>query len=198
MHERWRTLSMDKNRKWHKYLPELVYAYNITPHTTTGYSPHYLFFGREPTLPIDHLLGIESDETWMADRHQRLRTALNIAASNIEKEAQRRQEQHGKPAPNTSLPIGAIVYTRNRKVKGRNKIQDFWDGIPHKVIDRRYHVTCYHVTCYHVTTLPDGNVYVVEPLNGNGTTKTLHRRDILDSKLWNLQGQVRKYLLLKP
>ncbi|PIK42573.1 Transposon Ty3-I Gag-Pol polyprotein [Apostichopus japonicus] len=187
MHDRLRTLSMDKKRKWHKYLPELVYAYNITPHTTTGYSPHYLFFGREPTLPIDHLLGIESDETWMADHHQRLRTALDIAASNIEKEAQRRQEKHGQPAPNTSLPIGARVYTRNRKVKGRNKIQDFWDDIPHKVIYRPY---------------PDGNVMSLNPLTEMAQQRHCTEETYLIQrnwfKLWNLQGQVRKYLLLKP
>ncbi|PIK62966.1 Pol polyprotein [Apostichopus japonicus] len=105
----------------------------------------------------------------LAKSGPKIKTSMGsvVAKRPLEIEAQRRQEKHGQPAPNTSLPIGARVYTRNRKVKGRNKIQDFWDDIPHKVIYRPY---------------PDGNVYVIEPLNGNGTTKTLHRRDILDSK----------------
>ncbi|PIK36840.1 Pol polyprotein [Apostichopus japonicus] len=52
LHDRLRTLSADNKRSWPSHLPELIYAYNATPHSTTGYAPHYLFFGREPTLPL--------------------------------------------------------------------------------------------------------------------------------------------------
>ena len=166
MHDRLRTLSSEKKKMWHNILPELVYCYNVTPHSTTGYSPYYLFFGREPKLPIDHLLGMETDETWLENHHQNLRTALDVAATNVEKEVQRRRHRHGNS--DAGLDLGTRVYVRKRGVKGRNKIQDFWDDIPYKVIDRPY---------------PEGQVYVVEPLVGGGMTKTLHRRDLRDSKL---------------
>ena len=55
LHDRLRTLSTMKKRRWPDYLPELVYSYNCTPHSTTGYAPHYLFLGREPKMPIYHL-----------------------------------------------------------------------------------------------------------------------------------------------
>lgn len=65
MHNRLRTLDASKKKKWPELLPQLVHAYNCTPHSsTTGYSTYYLFFGREPNLLVDYALVLqdESDE----------------------------------------------------------------------------------------------------------------------------------------
>lgn len=39
LHDRLRTLDADQKRKWTMYLPELVYVYNVTPHSSTGFFP---------------------------------------------------------------------------------------------------------------------------------------------------------------
>ena len=46
-------LTMDKKVQWEQHLPELLQAYNSVRSAVTGYSPHYLMFGRCPHLPVD-------------------------------------------------------------------------------------------------------------------------------------------------
>ena len=46
-------LTSDKKVQWEQHLPELLQAYNSTRSAITGYSPHYLMFGRCPHLPVD-------------------------------------------------------------------------------------------------------------------------------------------------
>ena len=54
------TLDQDNKSRWPEYLWPLVYAYNCTKYSTTGFSPFLLLFGREPHLPIDVALGVNS------------------------------------------------------------------------------------------------------------------------------------------
>ena len=48
-------LDEDKKACWSKHLPELLMAYNSTCSVVTGYSPHFLLFGRRPKIPVDYL-----------------------------------------------------------------------------------------------------------------------------------------------
>ena len=48
-----RKLGEDKKADWPSHLAEIPHAYNATQSAVTGYSPHYLMFGRWPRLPVD-------------------------------------------------------------------------------------------------------------------------------------------------
>ena len=171
MHDRLRTLTPDQKKRWTEYLPELVYVYNSTVHSSTGYSPYFLFFGREPTLPIDFILGthtetesdISSIDEWVDKHKKRLREALHSAAINIEKNAQHRREIQNRNTKEAPIKIGRRVLLRNR-VLGRNKIQDTWSSIPYKVVAR-----------------PGENVYSIQLADGTGPLRNVTRTEILDT-----------------
>ena len=176
MHNLLRTLSAEQKRKWPEYLPELVYIYNSTIHSSTGYTPHFLMFGYDPILPIDHLLGISNTDfttnsysEYVSKHRDRLKTVFENAKKNLDDNAEKRKEQFNQNTKEFPIPVGTRVLTRNR-VHGRNKIQDVWDSTPYKVVD----------------SLGD-NVYAIQ----------------LDVKFWTLErlflkAPMKKFLLLTP
>ena len=47
------TLEPEQRKNWKTYVEPLVHAYNCAQHDSTGFSPYYLMFGRNPRLPVD-------------------------------------------------------------------------------------------------------------------------------------------------
>ena len=140
MHDLLRTLPPEKKKKWPQYIPERVFAYNTTPHASTGFSPYFLLFARNPHLPIDALLGevrddegTEGMEEWLITHQQRLRDAYQQANANLESSANKRQEK--SPVSNAKpLEVGSLVYMRNHPL-GRHKSQDNWGYQVFQVLD---------------------------------------------------------------
>ena len=90
------TLEDDQKSDWKTYVPSLVLAFNSTCHESTGYSPHFLMFGRHPRLAVDAFLGIKpgperSDKSkYVIDLKKRLEFAYKAAS----KEAHRQGRHH--------------------------------------------------------------------------------------------------------
>ena len=104
MQDRLRTMSPERKPRWPEFLPELVFAYNCTSHSTTGYSPYFLFFGREPTLQVDHMLGsmsqVEGECTeWITEHQECLEKAFELASVRTEKKALRHQARNNLKRP---------------------------------------------------------------------------------------------------
>ena len=51
-----KSLELKDRKNWPKLLPHLIFVYNSTPHSITGYTPYTLMFGRDPSIPLDHLI----------------------------------------------------------------------------------------------------------------------------------------------
>ena len=99
-----RTLEEGVKSKWHLYLNKLLFAYNSTVHNSTGFSPHFLMFGREPILTIDFILGIEDEKAasnygeftkkWKEQMEEAYKTALMKSTKRKEQDAIRRAKKH--------------------------------------------------------------------------------------------------------
>jgi len=52
----------EKHERWPDLLGTVALAYNATVHTTTGYSPHELFYSFAPSCPLDAVLSTPASD----------------------------------------------------------------------------------------------------------------------------------------
>ena len=170
MHNLCRVLEEEKKKKWPLYIQDQVFAYNSTPHSSTGYSPFYLMFGRESRFPIDFLIGVPAanseedaeEEEWVTAQRKALQDAYRRAEDNLYREYKHRKKQFDKKAREHRLEIGTLVYVRKRGIRGRNKIQDAFLPDPWTIIDADR----------------ETHVYMIEKADGSAATKVVSRREI--------------------
>lgn len=52
-----KSLVTENEKEWSSWLPYVVFAYNSTVHSITGYTPYFLVFGFEPRINIENEVG---------------------------------------------------------------------------------------------------------------------------------------------
>ena len=119
-----RTLEEAEKSRWKYSLNKLVHAYNCTRNETTGYSPYYLMFGREPRLPIDLIL--DNPESPVPKNHsdylkqweKSMSEAYKIAAKNVEQRKAKDREGRNSKATLGTLKLGDRVLMHNLSQHG--------------------------------------------------------------------------------
>jgi transposase InsO family protein len=178
MHNLLKTLEPEQKKKWPIHLLELVYIYNATTHSSTGYSPYYLLFGREPRLPIDHVLGRPGEfstippEEWVSMHRRRMSVAQKIALEMTEKKARQRNATSNRGVKENVIAVGATVLKRNHPL-GSMKIQDYWRPLSFEVMERK-----------------PGNVYRIRSLDGVDTCVTRSEIKEVDERVLRSQNDV--------
>ncbi|PIK42846.1 Transposon Ty3-I Gag-Pol polyprotein [Apostichopus japonicus] len=142
LHDLLRTLPAKHKRRWSEHLPEVLYAYNAAEHPSTGFSPFYIMFGREPKLPVDFLLNATSDNSddsptdeWLLNHAETMRMAYQKAGERMTSEAAKRKVRYDRDAQEKPLALQTRVYLRSHP-QGRHKIQDQWSPVIYKIIGR--------------------------------------------------------------
>ena len=124
-------LDEDKKACWSRHLPELLIAYNSTHSTVTGYSLHFLLFGRRPRIPVDYLFLTLRDtphkyklEESVALHQKRLKEAFAMARQLTSEEAARQQCHYDHRAGAVTLQPGDIVMVCTDWFVGKRKVKD--------------------------------------------------------------------------
>ncbi len=166
-----RTLEETQKSKWKEHLNKVVHAYNSTVHDTTGFSPFFLLFGREPTLPVNLPFpkrgeeGNQSHAGYAEKWREAMQEAYAIAMQSMKKSAKRGQRNYNQCAWSSTLKPGDHVLVRNLTPRGGpGKLCSHWEDMIYVVNGRKG---------------PDSPVYAVEPLQGTGRKRVLHRNLLL-------------------
>ncbi len=114
-----KTLEETEKSNWADHLNKVVHAYNCTVHESTGFSPFFLLFGREPVLPIDLVFPTKQSRNPQshadyAERWKRsMQEAYEIAMKNMKKVAAKGQRNYNRRAWSSVLEPGDHVLVRN-------------------------------------------------------------------------------------
>ena len=136
------TLPNDAKKRWQDWVPTLTHAYNCTTSKTTGFSPYYLIYGRQPRLPIDIEYGVgitdsyKDCKSYAAKLEHRLKWAYEAAQKYIDKETTRYKKYYDRNFHCATLRNGDLVMVRINKFGTNHKIADKWEQDPWEVLSQ--------------------------------------------------------------
>ena len=95
LHDLLKTLDKKQKANWPLHLSSLVFAYNATPHSVTGYQPYELMFGCKAPTICDAWLGLaqyndhylQRKSAWVNKQHELILAANRWALKNIKQTA---------------------------------------------------------------------------------------------------------------
>lgn len=130
---------LEDQTDWDKWITYATFVFNTTPHSSTGFTPHELLFGRKPNIP--GILQKDPPEirynydNYVQELQSRLQSCYEIARSNLQAKKERSKEYYDR---NTNVPlfvVGEKVLLHDEKVRrGRSaKLSQPWIG-PYEII----------------------------------------------------------------
>lgn len=132
------------HRDWDIALPFVTFAYNSSRHDTAGYSPFYLLYGRDPTLPFDTLVPNPADLSTAYARRaiSTAEKARQIAHQRLSDSQLRQKRSYDSHHRDVHFSPGDLVllWTPSRHVGLAEKLLPKYSG-PYRVLRQVTDVT---------------------------------------------------------
>ena len=127
---------------WEDQLPKVCMAYNTSVHSSTGFSPYFLMFGRQPKLPIDLAYPLDqsspcSVKDYAESLKINLESAFQRAREQLNTHHEHRKEQYDKKVYGDPYKEGDLVWLHNPAVpkNSSRKLHHPWSG-PYRITKR--------------------------------------------------------------
>ena len=136
------TLEPAQKADWKKYVPALTHAYNATRHESTGFTPYFLMFGRNPRLPVDLVFRRKGQDDgksytdYVDSLKKQLEYAYSLASAKAEKAGMRQRENYDRKVRGCTIQEGDRVMVRNVGLRGKRKIADRWEDEVYVVVGK--------------------------------------------------------------
>ena len=146
-----------KKKDWKSVLPKLSFAYNSTHHSSTGFTPFYLMFGKESRLPIDDMFREVQmeDKVKLRERSHRefvkkwrssMAEAFKLAKEKNQKSQAYNKKKYDSRVKEVGIEMGDQVLVENlRDTGGTGKLRSNWERQIFVVVDQQGELPVYDV-----------------------------------------------------
>ena len=136
------TLPVDCKEEWQDLVAAMTHAYNCPVSKTTGLTPYFLMYGREPQLPIDVEFNLPGNRdkfnvnSYVERLLNKIDVAFQKARENIAQDTVHRKQYHDKNVHCHELKEGDIILVRRNLFDSQYKIADKWEDEPYSVVSQ--------------------------------------------------------------
>ena len=127
-----------QQRYWDEQVPVIMAAYRASRHESTGFSPNYLMFGRELTMPADIISGVpeelkkyySSENEYVANLQEKLRLIYEKTRVALGKVAERNKNYYDIGVKSREFETGQwVLYYLPKATQGRSiKLEKLFTG----------------------------------------------------------------------
>lgn len=155
---------------WDVVLPFVTYAYNTATQSTTGFSPFFLLYGREPCTTLDTILPYRPDVSEfspVSEMAQYAEDCRQLARSFTSDNQALQKDRHDRNLVEQAFAVGSLVWLR---------IPFHSPGLTPKFAPK-------YQGPYRVTECLSSVTYVIEPINPTSDKRCLGRQVVHVSRL---------------